>query len=109
MLEFWGSHIGDKSTLSWYLTSCNFVEIYRRFGGNNCLHLHGKSQVGNKHKACTEVSACSFHLASYLAYSSTPKMQTIHSSETSALNFYLTTRHLPQKTKKTNYEKPQSG
>jgi hypothetical protein len=74
---------------------CNALKINRRFGGT-CLNLQGRriSQARNQHKElCLSPS---FTLVSCSAYSSTPKMEAICSSETSVDFQRIARRYIPE-------------
>jgi hypothetical protein len=77
MMTNFGTLTAMKGTSFGAVTLCSSVEVYRRFGGPYHLRLQGRRGGGK--------------LVSCLAYSPTPKMEAIHSSETS-VDFYHTTR-----------------
>jgi hypothetical protein len=77
----------------WNITLCNTVEVNRCFREIHDLHLQGGnvSQRRNQHEAGSKLATC-FMSVSCLAYSSTPKMEAIRSTELTAA-FHTTTRH----------------
>jgi hypothetical protein len=86
-----------KSTIFWDITQCNALKVNRCFGGIYRFHLQGWGI--NRAKNQIEKDLClppAFTLVSCSVNSSTTKMETIYSSETS-VGFQRTTwRYIPE-------------
>jgi hypothetical protein len=77
------------STVHWDVVPCNLLQVYLCFEETYCLHLHGRRVSRASKQSKNVLVACT-------AYSSTPKLEAVRSSETS-VNFYLTIRcHIPE-------------
>jgi hypothetical protein len=76
-----------KSITFWDITSCSPLSVNRRFGGTHRLHIQGRSNKFSKKPTCWFLSAL---------ISSTLKMETICSSETSVDTQRTTRRYVPE-------------
>jgi hypothetical protein len=74
--------VAMKSIIFWDITPCSPLKVNRLLGGSYRLHLQGRriSRARNQRESC---SSPAFTPVSFLAYSSTLKMEAICSSETS--------------------------
>jgi hypothetical protein len=65
-----------KSMIMWDVTPCSLIDVYGRFKGTSCLHLHGRisSETSSKHFVCCFIA--------WLSSSTTMKIEAIYSTET---------------------------
>jgi hypothetical protein len=84
-----------KSTILWDITPCSPLKFNRRFGGKYRLYLRGRriSRARNQRER-TRLATC-FHVGFFLSLSSSLKMETICSSETSVVFQRTTRRYIP--------------
>jgi hypothetical protein len=86
----------DKSTIFWDITRCRPSKVNRRFGGTHRLHLQGRISRARNQRESRWQAELSFKLVPCSASSSTLKMETICSSETSVDFRRTTPRYIPE-------------
>jgi hypothetical protein len=88
-LIVYGPHYSTKSVIFGDVTLNSPTEVHWRFGGTHCFHLQSRrvSKARNRARNKQNYSACCW----FPAYSLTPKMATVSSSEKS-INLYHNTR-----------------
>jgi hypothetical protein len=82
----WFSHRWiKKGTIFWDVTPCSLVECCRRFGSAHCFHLQNKQARNQQEEMFT----------SFLVYSSTLKVEEVHSSNPS-VTYHTARCHVPR-------------
>jgi hypothetical protein len=86
-----------KNFVFWDIMPCSPLKVDRCYGGTSRLHLQGRriSQARNKLEVGALLASC-FKLVSFLAYSSTLKVEATFFSETSVEFQHMTLRYIPE-------------